>query len=377
MRYVLVLLILSGLSVPAAAQRYQIDTGTPEGLLLGQAGQEESEAKRMALYEEFLQKYPNHAGKAYASEQLAPLYLKAGQHDKAIAATEIALAAQPANSSIAYNALQACEAKKDPDCVIAWSNKTVDAAKKLLAGKKPDDEEEEDWAKEQDYAKQVTARCEYSLYAAMLWTQDNAKVVALGDALEKMNPESQYFPQAAGRYALALQQSGNKDKAGAVAEKALAKEKTNEDLMLIASDMYLSGTNKNADKSVEYAQMLVNTMSSKPMPQGVDPAAWDKRKNAMLGLGHWMAGSALATQNKWAETDKAFRDALPFIKDNVDLLAPAYFYLGLANYNMSKVPKANPKLRAEAKRFSELCAAIKSPYQGQAIKNLNVINSGK
>jgi tetratricopeptide (TPR) repeat protein len=373
---VFVLAILAGGMSLAQRPKLEMNTATPEGKLLQQAVSETDDARKVALFEEFVKTYPKNGGTAWAYSQLQQSYLKAQQWDKSIQAGEAALPLDPSNSFIAYNALQGCEKKGDIACLKDWSARTVEAARKMLASKAPDAAaEQEDWKREQDYATQVITRCEYSLYAAALQSTDTAVIVDLGSTLETRHPQSQYIPQLAGRYVMALQQTGQREKAGAAAEKALAIEKTNEDLMVVAADGYLQGKQDMA-KVIQYADMLIATMQSKPAPQGVAPEAWEKKKAAMTGLGYWMKGMAYQETQDFEQADKTFRAALPFIANNNDLLASAYFYLGVANHSMSKATK-NPKLRAEAARLTELCTQIAGPYQQPCAKNLNAIKLGK
>ena len=354
---------------------FELNAATPEGQMLQQAAQEADEAKKIELFDAFLAKYPDHAGVVWAWGQVQPLYLKAGNFDKVMQGAEAVLAKDPMNALAAYNALQAAEKKQDPEGIKTWSARTVEAAQKLIASKKPEEEDEaETWAKEVDFAKQVITRCEYSLYAGALAATDPKVTIDLAKTLEERHPESQYIPQVAGRYFLALQQSGDKAAAVRVAERALIKDQTNEEMMLVAADHYLQG-GKEYDKVISYSEMLVKTLEARTAaPEGVDAAAWEGRKKTLLGVGYWMQGMAYSQQGKWADTDKSFRASLPYIGSNNDLVAPAYFFLGVANYNLSK---SNPKLRAEAKRFSELCVKIKGPYQQRAVQNLNAINLGK
>jgi tetratricopeptide (TPR) repeat protein len=366
--------------LPLTAQeryKFQLDASTPEGLLLQNAGQADSDAKKIEIYEEFLQKHPTHPGATYAWAQVQPLYLNAGQLDKVLAAAEAIHKGDPFNAPAAYNGLQSAEKKKDNDGIKLWSARTVDSAKKVLALKQPEDEDDvETWKREIDYATQVITRCEYSLYVTALQATDPKVIADMSATLIERHPDSQYVPQVAGRYFLALQQTGQKDAAIAFAEQRLQKDKSNPEMIVMVADHYLQ-SRKSPDKVLEYSQMLVESAQAAPAPAGADPAAWEQKKKTLTGLGHWMAGSTYASQNKWADTDKSFRAALPFIAGNNDLLGPAYFYLGLANYNMSKGPKPNQALRAEARKYSELCAGIKGPYQARATTNLNAINAGK
>jgi hypothetical protein len=84
-----------------------------------------------------------------------------------------------------------------------------------------------------------------------------------------------------------------------------------------------------------------------------------------------MAGTALSTQGKFAPADKSLRAALPLVKSNDQLLAGALFHLGLSNYQMGK-GKSAQQIK-EARAFFEQCAALKSPFQAPAQKNLAVM----
>jgi tetratricopeptide (TPR) repeat protein len=379
MRVPILVSLLALASTLAVAQRptFTLDAETPEGQMLQAAAMEEDEAKKLALYEAFLKQHAGHQHAWWAWAQAQTLYLKAGNHDKVIEAAEAVLATDPQNSPAAYNALQAAEKKKDHEAVLAWSARTAEAARKMLATKKPEDEEEAaTWESEADYARQVIIRCEYSLYAAAVAATDPAAVIALAGALEQRHPESQYVPQVAIRHFAALQQLKEVEKSVALAERTLEKDKSNPEMMLAAADYYMQGR-KDLEKALSYAGMLAASAETMNTPPGMAAEAWEGRKRTLIGLGHWMQGMVLSEQKKWAPSDEAFRKALPYIAGNDDLLGPAYFFLGLANYNMSRAGKGNVKLRQEAIRFNELCAKIKGPYQRQAAKNLTAIHAGQ
>ena len=368
------------LACAASAQKkpFEINAQTPEGVLLQTAGQENDDAKKTALYEEFLQKYPKHDGVVMAATALQAIYAKAGNSDKVMQMGELALASDPSNATAGYAALQAAEQKKDDAAIKIWAVKTVDAAKKSLAVPKPADEDEAaEWAKEQDYAKQMIVRCEYSLATALMQSQD-AKVKAdLGDALMQMNPESQYMPGAAPHYLYGLMQSGRGADAAAAAEKLLTIEKTNEDLMTVVADYNLS-TN-NFEKAGTYAALLVGTLKNKPAPEGADPAAWEKTKAAKMARGYYIAGRATYEQKKWNDADTNLRAVLPLAPDNKDLLAPTYFYLGFANHELARTAKvtARAAILADAKKFTKACADIKGSLQAPCQKNLEGLQAGR
>lgn len=376
-----VLGLWAALGAQAQTGRFQIVTSTPEGLLLRQAGEAGDEAKQIALYEEFLAKYPKHEGAVYAYSQAQPLWLKAKAYDKVLAAAEVVVAAEPDNPVAAYNGLQTCEEKGDAGCVIQWSNRTVDAAKKKLASKKPDGAEEADtWTRQVDYARQVITRCEYSFYATALKLAEPKSIAELYEALEKMNPESQYAAMAGTRYFVALLQLKEMAKAQAFAERSADAGRANEDMLLFAADSNLS-TTKDYAKAARYAAKLVETLPAQAAPQGTAAADWEARKKASIARAWWIQGTALGAKEDWPNCDKALRAGLADIEASAaakDLLPGAYFYLGLANYNLSKATAKRDAARAaDARKYFTACSKYPGPFQAPAVKNLAAMAAGK
>src|SRR5215470_6779854 len=106
-------------------------------------------------------------------------------------------------------------------------------------------------------------------------------------------------------------------------------------------------------------------MGSKPKPAAVSDSDWAKKQTTLSGLAHFMAGSTLYGQKKLQAADKELRAGLPLVEGNEQLKAATLFYAGLANYDM--------KNTSEALRFNQLCAAIRSPFQAQANKNIAIM----
>lgn len=373
-------MLVCATAVSGLAQRkpFEINAQTPEGVLLTDAGQATDEAKKTALLEEFMQKYSKHDGVPFAGTQLQEIYLKNGSLDKVIQAAETILAVDPALPLAAYNALQASEQKKDYAAVQTWAVKTVDAAKKELAMAKPTDEAQaEQWGKDQDYAKQVILRCEYSLSHSAVEAQDPQAKANLGEALLNLNPDSQYVAQTLPHYLFGLMQTGQTAKATALAEKILDKDSSNDDMLLLVADNSLAA--KSFDKAGAAATKAIDALKTKAAPQGADAATWQKSHDAKLGRAYFIAGSAANESKKYADADKSFRAALPLLQGNNEMLAPTYFYLGFLNHEMAKAQKlpASRALLADAKKYTGACAAIAGPYQETCKKNLAGMQAGK
>ncbi len=358
----------------ANAQRHKItiNAETPEGQLLQQIGQESDEAKKLALMEQFAAKYPKHEGAVWVWEQMIAAYAKANQYDKAVAAGDQLLAADPADAEDAFECLKAAEAKKDPDLVLKWSDKTSEAARKIIALPKPSEEDEvEAWKQRVDWAKQVDVRSEYSLMAIMNETNDPKKKIALGDALEKRNPQSQYLAQMAEQRFRAYIAAGDSANAVALAERAAAvNQATPEMLIAAASDAMAK---KQPDKAIAMSTKAIETADSKPKPEGVADADWNNWKEQVTARAHWMRGATYASQAKWSQADHELRASLAGVKGAQDMLAEALFYLGLANYNLGKAGDTE-RIR-DALKYFEQCAGLPGRFQANARTNVQRIRN--
>ena len=352
----------------ALGQRHQLGTvnaETPEGALLQQIGQTEDAAKKLTLLEQFATQHPKHEAIGWVYEQMQAAYLKAGQNDKAIEAGDKLVALDADDLDAAHNSLKAAEAKKDPDMVLKWSEVTSQIARKVVASPKPADADAaEEWNRRTDFAKQVDTYTEYSLYAAALQTQDPAKRAQLGEALMARNPKSQYMSMVGDLTVNSYRQLNQNDKALAFGEKTLASDQSNEDILAFVANQYQE-KKRDPDKVVAYSAKIVELMASKPAPQGVSPADWTKKKTTLTALAHFMSGSTLYGQKKLGEANKELRAGLPLVEGNDQLKAATLFYAGLVNYDM--------KNTADALRFNQQCAAIKSPFQAKAAQNVKVM----
>lgn len=364
-----ILLLTLLLTVTAFAQRYKasINTETPEGQALQQIGQESDDAKKLALLEKFVETYPKSENLGYAYAQLQPIYGKTNQPDKVIAIGEKLLALDADDFDASLQSLKAAEAKKDPDLVGKWSGQTSQIAKKLIAAPQPKEADEvEEWKKKVDYARQVNTYTEYALYAAALQAGDPKKKIELIELLQQRNPQSEYLAKALPYQFLAYRQAGDNAKAVAVAEKVLATDQSNEDMLLVVADSYMQ-KNREPDKVLAYSAKMVELINAKPKPEGVADADWEKRKQLISGLGHLMSGKTYYNQGKFAQADKELRAAVPFLESNAGLKAETLFHLGMSNYKMEKI--------AEALKYYQQSAAIRSPYQAQAQKNVTAIRA--
>jgi tetratricopeptide (TPR) repeat protein len=371
LRFVLTIVLFTGIAFSQRHKLAVVNAETPDGKVLQQILQENDEAKKLGLMEQYLSQFADKQEKTeWVLSQMQPLYLKAGNYDKAIEAGGKLLAIDPDDIDAAYGNLKSSEGKKDIEGIVNWSAQTSQIARKAMKSPKPASGDADEWKQAVDYATQVDTYTEYALYSAALQSAEPQKVLLLTDTLEQRNPQSQYLAPLMEKYAAAARQANALPKAMAFGERAFARNQFNGDMLLAMSDYYMQ--QKQPDKALLYSSKAVDVMSSQPKPEGVSDADWQKKKAAVIGLGNWMSGVTLSGQNKYAPADKALRAALPLIKDNPQLMAGALFHLGLVNYKMGQTSKNKTQI-ADAIKFSQQSGAIKSPFQEQALKNVKVI----
>src|SRR5271170_7329000 len=85
-------------------QSFTINTSTPEGQALQSLGQETDDARRVALAQDFLAKYPKHEAAGWVAGQLEAALLAQKDNDKVLAVAEAAYANGP-DMDAAYYAL--------------------------------------------------------------------------------------------------------------------------------------------------------------------------------------------------------------------------------------------------------------------------------
>jgi len=276
----------------------------------------------------------------------------------------------PGGLDTLYQNLKDAVANKDAAQVKKLAAETCAKAREEAAAKAPEFVEEAEWNKHVAYARDVEAYTEYALYAMAI--QGPADVtVDLTAALEAQNPKSKYLDDAYATYLVALSQTGAKAKIPAIAEKALANFPNNEDLLLVLADSAME--NRQSDRALAYAQRLITSLN-RAKPEDVPAAAWERKRTAALGRGHWIAGMVHCEKGQYLAGDQDLRAALPLVKGNDAMTGAALFNLGMANYQLGKMMQRKSQI-LEAAKFSEEAAAFKGPYAQQAWHNAQVMKA--
>jgi tetratricopeptide (TPR) repeat protein len=366
--------ILIVFAVAALGQRHkppeEVDAEKPDGKLMQQIMQESDAAKKNALMEQFATEFPKTPHTGWVLESVQGYYAKANQHDQVIAFGDKLLALDPDDPEAALQSLKAAEAKKDVALIKKYSDATAKNARKIATAPQPKEADEVDsWKKEVEYAKQVGQYADYSIFRLGVESRDPKVTIEMAELLQQRGPEGEYAIKMREPMFVAYRQAGANDKAIALAEKILATEQKNEDMLLVVADHYLQ-TKKEPEKVHAYSAKIVEIMSAKPKPEGASDADWTARKNLVTGLAHFMSGKLYASENKHSQADAQLRKALPLIEANPALKPETLFLLGLSNYRMAS---GSPERAQDSATYFRQCAALKSPFQGTAATNLKRI----
>jgi len=241
-----------------------------------------------------------------------------------------------------------------------------------LAAPAPQGEDEKEaWSSGIAHAKGIGQYAEYALFSTAI--ESPAPIlVDLIITLEEESPKSQYLDRAYGPYLVALTQTGAGSKVPTIAEKALAHFPENEDLLLVLADNAVN--RKQTDRALNYANRLTAALVKHSKPEGTPAAQWERKRNAGLGRGYWIAGMIYGERNQCAAADKNLSAALPLIQGDQPMMGPALFYLGMANYQLGKMTLNKAKV-LEAAKFSEQSAGIESAFADQARHNAIVMKT--
>lgn len=364
------LMILIVFALAAMAQRHKLDevnAEKPEGKLLQQVLQENDLARKAGLMEQFAAQFPKVDSTAWVLEQLEQYYGKANQPDQVIAAGDKLLAIDPDDPDAALGCLKAAEAKKDLALVLKYSVIASTNAKKIEGSKQPADADEATaWKQQVEYAKQVNTYADYALYRAAVESRDPNLTIELAEALQQRDPSSEYALKARAPLFVAYRQSGQNDKAVALAEQTLATDQSDEDMLLVVADNYQQAK-KEPEKVHAYTAKIIEIMAAKPKPEGISDADWTARKNLVVGLAHYINGKLYYSETKFGPADEELRKALPLVESNAAIKPEVLYLLGFANYKLEKPQDAANYYRA--------CASIKGPLQATAAKNLHGIQT--
>ncbi|MDE0109759.1 MAG: hypothetical protein OXJ37_17845 [Bryobacterales bacterium] len=352
----------------------EIDSQSPEGAVLTEAGIAEEADERIGILEGFLNDYPESGYLGYVLLQLQGLYTQTERWSDAATVGARLLEYVPEDLEVRHNQNQALlNAMQWPELLESLSM-TKPMADKEAAAPPPDDPTEDEemlYESSVDYANGVVQYTEWALNVGITQSAP-AQQVQFMDKLLELYPESQYAAGIEDKYVIAYQQAG--DVAGMVGamERALEKNPGNEQYLFTLAEIALS--QKNYDEVDARSEQLIKLMEEKPAPEGVSGEDWDANKKKFTALAHYVAGTGQFQKGAWRTARRHLLQTVDAIK------AEGGERYGILSYMLGfcyvKLDIAGDNI-AQATRWMGEAARVPNPMQAQAAQTLEAIKAAQ
>jgi tetratricopeptide (TPR) repeat protein len=286
----------------------------------------------------------------WAYDEVCKSFEASGQPIRALAAGEKLMMLDPRDVEIARKSLKIAEDQKDAALIEKWSAIAARAAGSGDTGN----------------AGALHDHVEYLAYSGIARIADPGRKRAAIEEFLKSHKCSPYKTAVEDLYLQSWRESGDPQSTVAAAKRILEQDDSNLTALAIVADSYLQ-SEKEPNKLMAYARKILAVLDKQSKQEGLTDAEWSRMKAPLKGHAYWMIASVSMQQNRYSDADKSIRTALPYLKDDNQLLSTALFYLGWANYQLGNL--------SDAVRFNRQCALVKGPYQAQAARSVQVIGA--
>jgi tetratricopeptide (TPR) repeat protein len=355
----------------AQMDKIVIPAGTPEDHDLQAISNEQDAAKKLAMYQDFVQKYAaNPAAVAYGNWQISQTYQATGDLTKALDYGDKALAGAPRNLDILVSQASIAQQAKDNAKVIEYAAKGGAVCNSIGKQPKPESMSDDDFRKQVEEDKsEAKNNCDFLESAGfnVIASENDAKS-RMAD-IEKYSaafPDSKFQDQVSSyaMYTLGPGQLNDQARLVAYGEKTLAANPNSLPALLLLAGAYVDDPKPGSiAKAVTYSQKAI------AVAKADDPDA-DKTRKVSAGAAHSVLGYAYIKQDKTAAAIPELKSAAALLKGQDDQqYAIALYRLGFAYAKLSRVNEARDVLVEAVK--------ISGPVQGMSQDLLNKVNAAR
>ena len=362
---ILVVLLLPAL-LHAQVDKILIPAGTPEDQALQAISAEQDGPKKLAMYEDFLQKFSsNPAAVAYGNWQISQYYQSAGDLQKALDYGDKALAGSPRNLDILVSQAGIAQQMKNSSKVMEYAARGGEIYNSL--GKATGSE----GANNQDAADadKATAKNSYEYLEVtalnIIANENDAKTrMSCIERFTPAFPNSRFADQIASYTMMALSDLKDMPRLVAYGEKTLASNPNSVPTLLLLANAYADDSKPgSAVKAASYAQKVID-LSKADAPDA------DRSRKLSAGTARSTLGYALVRQEKTASAIPELKTACDLLKaEDEQSYALALYRLGYAYAKLNKVVEAREVLTEATK--------IAGPVQGPAQDLLKRVNAAR
>jgi tetratricopeptide (TPR) repeat protein len=353
----------------AQLDKLVIPAGTPEDQALQAISNEQDAAKKVAMYEEFVQKFSaNPVAVAYGNWQISQAYQTSGDLSKALDYGDKALAGAPTNLDILVSQSNVAQQAKNNTKTVEYATRGGKAYNGAAQQAKPEGMTDEQFAQRVAEAKQSNKDSyEFLETAAFNAIADEKDAKTRMGYIERFTPAfpASRFDEQATQYAMyTLGQLNDSARLYSYGEKALAANPNSLPTMLMLANAYVEDTRPGSvGKAITYSQKVIALAKA-------DAPDADKSRKMWAGVAHSTLGYAYMKQEKMAAAIPELKAAAGLLKGQDDAsYAAALYRLGFAYGKTGKL--------AEARAVLEEAIKIPGPLQGQSQKLLADVNAVK
>jgi len=352
----------------AQGDRIVIAAGTDEDHALQAITTEQDTQKKLAMYEDFVQKYSaNPQAVAYGNWQLAQAYQGTGDMPKALDYGDKALGGSPHNLDILVSQVGIAQQAKNNLKLMDYAATGGEVCNSIAKQSKPDGMSDEDFSRKiADEKAAAQNNCEFletSGFNSITAETDPKNRMAEIERFTSAYPESKFSDQVSNyaMYTLGPGQLNDPTRLVSFGEKTLAANPNSLPALLLMASYY-ADSNSSA-KAITYAQKAIEV--AKP-----DAADADKSRKLSAGAAHNTIGWAYLKQEKTTAAIPELKTAAGLLKgQDEQQYARALYGLGFAYGKLNKLTEAREVLTEAVK--------IPGPLQAMSQDLLTKVNSAR
>jgi len=370
------LLVVLGFAFSISQAWAQVDhiviaAGTDEDHALQAITNEQDNAKKIAIYQDFVQKFSaNPQAIAYGNWQLAQIYQANGEMDKALDLGDKALAGSPHNLDILVSQAGLAQQAKNNVKLMDYAAKGGEVCHSIAKQPKPEGMSDDDFAQKVNQEKAAAqSTCEFletTGFNAITVEQDPKNRMTEIEKFTAAFPDSKFSDQVSNyaMYTLGPGQLNDQGRLVSFGEKTLASDPNSLPALLLLASYY--GDDKkpgSTAKAITYAQKAIDV--AKP-----DAPDADKSHKAAGGAAHNTIGWAYLKEEKTSSAIPELKSAAALLKGQDDQqYARALYGLGFAYGKLNKLTEAREVLTEAVK--------IQGPLQSMSQDLLAKVNSAR
>jgi tetratricopeptide (TPR) repeat protein len=350
----------------AQIDRITITAGSDEDHALQAISNEPDQQKRLAMYEEFVQKFSsNPAAVAYGNWQLSQAYQTAGDLQKALDYGDKALTGSPRNLDILVSQANVAQQAKNNPKLLDYAVRGGEVCHSIAKQPKPEGMSDEDYARMVADEKVSTQNnCDYMESAAVnvISSENDAKTrMAYVDRFTAAFPDSKFQETVASLALDALSEMRDNARLVAYGEKILTTNPNSLPALLLLANFYSEDAKPgSAAKAISYSQRAVEVAKA-------DAPDADKSRKVSAGVAHNTMGWAYLKEEKNASAIPELKAAADLLKGQDDQqYAKALYGLGFAYGKENKL--------AEAREVLTEAVKIPGPLQAMSQELLNKVS---